>query len=52
MEHLNFEDRMRELGVFSSEKRRLPGDLVVVFQCLKVVYRKDGEGFFYQGVLW
>ena len=46
LEHLSCEDRLRELGLFSLQKRRLWGDLVAAFQYLKGAYRKDGEGLF------
>ena len=46
LEHVSYVDRLRELGLFSLEKRRLWGDLIVAVQYLKGAYKKAGEGLF------
>jgi len=46
MEHLCYEERPRELGLFSVEKGRLWGELIAAFQCLQGACRKDGDKHF------
>ena len=44
-EHLSYKDSLRDLGLFSLEKRKLHGDLVAAFQYIKGNYRKEGADY-------
>jgi len=46
LECFSCEDRLRESGLFSLQKRRLWGDLIAAFQYIKGAYKKDGNKLF------
>ena len=46
MEHLLYKERLRELDLFSLQKKRLSGDLTVAFQYMSKAYEQEGNQLF------
>lgn len=45
-EHLSYGERLRELEMFSLEKRRVKGDLINIYEFLRRECQNEGDSVF------